>query len=138
MRSQRLWIIGSAIICVLVIGILLVEHFLDADTYRPRIQAALSTSLRRPVQLGHLSFSLLSGNLVAESASIADDPAFSPQPFLTAKGIHIGVQTGALLFLPGDTHHRPHHGRTHHRARSQPERRLELLQPRRRVEAQPK
>ena len=98
MRSQRLWIIGSAIICVLVIGILLVEHFLDADTYRPRIQAALSTSLRRPVQLGHLSFSLLSGNLVAESASIADDPAFSPQPFLTAKGIRIGVEPGALLF----------------------------------------
>lgn len=103
MRSQRLWIIVSATISVLVIGIFTVGHFLDADTYRPRIQAALSTSLGRPVQLGHLSFSLFSGNLVAESASIADDPAFSAQPFLTAKDIRIGVETGPLVL-----HHEIH------------------------------
>ena len=98
MRPQRLWAIVSVTVLVLVIGIFVVQHLLDVDTYRPRIQAALSTSLKRPVQLGHLSFSLLSGNLVAESASIADDPAFSSQPFLTAKDIRIGVQTGPLVF----------------------------------------
>jgi AsmA protein len=103
MRSQRLWIIVSAVAVLVVIGIFAVQHFLDADTYRPRIQAALSTSLGRPVQLGHLSFSLFSGKLVAETASIADDPAFSGGPFLTAKDIRIGVETGALLF-----HHEIH------------------------------
>jgi AsmA protein len=96
MKSKRLWIVVSAV-AALLIGIFAVQHFLDADTYRPRIQAALSSSLGRPVQLGHLSFSL-SGKLVAESASIADDPAFSSEPFLTAKDIRIRVQTAPLLF----------------------------------------
>jgi AsmA protein len=48
--------------------------------------------------LGHLGFSLFSGSLVADGLSIGDDAAFSSQPFLTAKTIHIGVETGPLLF----------------------------------------
>ncbi|HEX5236740.1 MAG TPA: AsmA family protein [Silvibacterium sp.] len=97
-RTQRIWIIVAAIIVVLLIAIFIVDHFLDADTYRPRVEAALSQSLGRPVQLGHLSFSIFSGSLVAKTPSIEDDPAFSNQPFLTAKDIRIGVDTGAFLF----------------------------------------
>lgn len=98
MKIKRTWMILAAAVALLLIGFFVVQHLLDADTYRGRIEAALSDSLGRPVQLGHLSFSLFSGSLVASSPSIADDPAFSNQPFLTAKEILIGVETGALLF----------------------------------------
>lgn len=94
---KRRWIIPAAVAAALLVGFLIVQHFLDADTYRGRIEATLSDSLGRPVQLGHLSFSLFTGSLVAEAPSIADDPAFSTQPFMTAEDVHIGVQTGALL-----------------------------------------
>ena len=94
---KRRWIIPAAVAAALLVGFLIVQHFLDADTYRGRIEATLSDSLGRPVQLGHLSFSLFTGSLVAEAPSIADDPAFSTQPFVTAEDVHIGVQTGALL-----------------------------------------
>lgn len=94
---KRRWIIPAAMAAALLVGFLIVQHFLDADTYRGRIEATLSDSLGRPVQLGHLSFSLFTGSLVAEAPSIADDPAFSTQPFMTAEDVHIGVQTGALL-----------------------------------------
>lgn len=94
---KRRWIIPAAMAAALLVGFLIVQHFLDADTYRGRIEATLSDSLGRPVQLGHLSFSLFTGSLVAEAPSIADDPAFSTQPFMTAEDVHIRVQTGALL-----------------------------------------
>jgi AsmA protein len=97
-KIKRSWIILAAVVVVLVIGFLVVQHLLDADTYRGRIEAAISDSLGRQARLGHLDFSLFSGSLVAEAPSISDDPAFSNQPFLTAKSAHIGVEMGPLIF----------------------------------------
>jgi AsmA protein len=95
---KRSWMILAGVVVVILVALFIVQHLLNADTYRGRIEAALSDSLGRPVQLGHLDFSLFTGSLVADAPSIADDPAFSTQPFLTAKDIHIGVEVGALLF----------------------------------------
>jgi AsmA protein len=92
MKSKRIWIILAAVLCILLIGAFAIDHFLNADTYRGRIEAALSQSLNRPVTLGHLSFSIFTGSLEASSLSIADDPSFSSAPFLTAKDIRIGVK----------------------------------------------
>src|SRR6185437_6192517 len=97
-KFKRVWIIVAVVVAVLIIGFFVAQHFLNADNYRGRIEAALSDSLGRQVQLGHLDFSLFSGSLVATTPSISDDPTFSNQPFLTAKDIHIGVEVGKLLF----------------------------------------
>jgi AsmA protein len=97
-KIKRSWTIPAAAVALLLIAALVANHLLDADTYRARIEGALADSLGRPVQLGHLTFSLLSGSLLAESPSIADDPAFSSQPFLTAKDVRIGVEMAPLLF----------------------------------------
>ena len=97
-KFQRVWFVVAVVVAVLIIGFFVAQHFLNADTYRGRIEAALSDSLGRQVQLGHLDFSLFSGSLVASAPSISDDPSFSNQPFLTAKDIHIGVEVGKLLF----------------------------------------
>jgi AsmA protein len=99
MDRRRLWItiaaIAGGIILILLIAI---PFLLNADNYRPRIQAMLSDATGRQVTLGHLSFSLFSGALTADQLSIADDPAFSRQPFLQAKKIDIGIEVGPLLF----------------------------------------
>lgn len=97
MKNKRIWIILAAVVCILLIGAFALEHFLDANTYRGRIEAALSQSLNRQVQLGNLSFSIFTGSLDASSLSIADDPSFSRRPFLTAKDIRIGVQVWPLI-----------------------------------------
>jgi len=97
-KIKRGWILLAAVAGVLLIGFFIVQHFLDADTYRDRIEAAISDALGRPAKLGQLDFSLFSGSLVAEAPSISDDPAFSNQPFMTAKDVHIGVEVGPLLF----------------------------------------
>lgn len=97
MKNKRIWIILAAVVCLLLIGAFALDHFLNANTYRGRIEAALSQSLNRQVRLGNLSFSIFTGSLEASSLSIADDPSFSRQPFLTAKDIRIGVHIWPLI-----------------------------------------
>ena len=96
---QKRWVkVTVAVAALLVIAIVLIPFFVNADTFRPMLQDQLSTALGRRVTLGHISFSLFSGSLVAENIAIADDPAFSAAPFIQAKSLHIGIETGPFLF----------------------------------------
>jgi AsmA protein len=87
-----------AVVVLLLLVALLVPLFINANTFRPTLESQLSDALGRKVALGNLSFSLFSGSLVADNISVADDPAFSPKPFLQAQSLHIGVEVGPLLF----------------------------------------
>ena len=57
----------------------------------------MSAALGRTVKLGNLYFSPFSGSLVANDLSIADDPAFSTSPFLSARQLRIGVEMKPLI-----------------------------------------
>ena len=96
---QKRWmkiLIGA--VALVVVVVVAVPIFFNADTFRPKLQDQLSSALGRQVTLGHLSLSLLSGSLVADDISIADDPAFSSSVFLQAKSLHIGVELKPLIF----------------------------------------
>ncbi len=96
---RKRWIQAITAVAVLGLVILLVIPFVvNADSFRPQIESQLSSSLNRKVTLGHLSLSLLTGSLVAEDISIADDPALSSTPFLEAKKLNLGIEIGQLLF----------------------------------------
>ncbi|UWZ83667.1 AsmA family protein [Occallatibacter riparius] len=97
MKKRWLKIVG-AVAAVFVLLLLLIPLFVNGETFRPTVESKLSAALNRKVALGHLSFSLFSGSLVANDISISDDPAFSPSPFVKAKDIKIGVEVGALIF----------------------------------------
>jgi AsmA protein len=97
-KKHPLISIVVALVVLLLLAVLLVPLFINANTFRPTLESQLSDALGRKVTLGSLSFSLFSGSLVADNISIADDPAFSPKPFLQAKSLHIGVEVGPLLF----------------------------------------
>ncbi len=101
---QRRWVkiaIMAAVVVIVVIGV--IPFFVNADAFRPKVESQLSTSLGRKVTLSHLSFSLITGSLIADNISVADDPAFATAPFLEAKELHIGVELGPFLF-----HHQVH------------------------------
>lgn len=96
---RKTWVkIVLGIVAAFIVVIALIPLFVNADTFRPKIQNELSSSLGRKVTLGHLSLSVLSGSLVAEDISIADDPAASQTPFIEAKKLNIGILLGQLLF----------------------------------------
>ncbi len=97
MRKRWIKIVGAVAALGLVI-LAAVPFLVNADSFRPQIESQLSSSLNRKVTLGHLSFSLLTGSLVAENISIADDPSLSSTPFLEAKKLDLRIEVGQLLF----------------------------------------
>jgi len=96
---QKRWVkIAAAIAALFVLVIILVPFLVNADSFRPTLENQLSSALGRKITLGHLTFSVLRGSIVASDISIADDPAFSTSPFIEAKSLSIGVEVAPLLF----------------------------------------
>jgi len=83
-----------ALLVVVPVGVWL---FLDANQFRPTLEAMMSDALGRKVSIGHIRVALLSGSIAAESLSIADDPAFGTAPFVTAKSVNVGVDLMPLI-----------------------------------------
>jgi hypothetical protein len=88
----------GALVALFVIVAVCLPLFLNADSFRTRIETTLTKSLGRKVSIGKLELSVWSGGLVATNASVADDPAFSNQPFIQADTVKIGVELLPLIF----------------------------------------
>lgn len=97
MKKKILYIAGG-LAGVVVILVITAYLLLDANSFRPTIEAQLSNALGRKVQVGDLKLSLFAGGISARDISIADDPAFSHTPFLSAKSVDVGVEMMPLLF----------------------------------------
>jgi AsmA protein len=95
--KRTLRIVGI-IIAVLLVIVIALPFFVDANSFRPRLESELTAALGRQVKVGNLSFSLLSGSVGADDISIADDPAFSKEPFVRAKALRVGVDIVPLIF----------------------------------------
>src|ERR1700677_2303923 len=88
--------IGAVVALVLLVAVCL-PLFLNADSFRARIESTLTKSLGRKVTIGKLDLSVWTGGLVATNATVADDPAFSTQPFIQADSVKIGVEILPLV-----------------------------------------
>lgn len=88
----------AIIVAVLIVIVIAIPFFIDANTFRPKLESELSDALGRPAKVGNLSLSLLSGGVTADDISIADDPAFSKAPFVQAKSLKVGVELIPLIF----------------------------------------
>ena len=82
---------------LLVVALVAIPFLISPNQFRPTIEEKLSAALGRPVTVGNMSLSLFSGALAADDLSIADDPAFSKSPFLTAKSLKVGVEMMPLI-----------------------------------------
>lgn len=97
-RAKKTIAIAAIVVGVILLVLIVTPFFINADQFRPEIAATLSQKLGRTVQLGHVSVSLFSGSLSADQISIADDPAYSSEPFLTAKSLSVGIDVMPLIF----------------------------------------
>ncbi len=96
--SRRTLKIAGIVVAAGVIILIAIPLFINVDSFRPKIESELTNTLGRPVTLGKLSLSLLSGTVGVEDVSIADDPAFSKSPFITAKSLEVDVELMPLIF----------------------------------------
>lgn len=96
---MKRWVkILLAVAALVVLVATAIPLFVKANTFRPVIEKQLSATLGREVKFGDLRLSVFSGSLIAQDLSIADDPAFSAAPFVTAKELRIGVSLRPLIF----------------------------------------
>src|SRR5258708_14574874 len=86
------------VVGVLIVIVIIVPFFIDANSFRPKLESELSGALGRQVKVGNLSLSLLSGSVTADDISIADDPAFAKTPFRQPKSLTSGRKLIPLIF----------------------------------------
>jgi AsmA protein len=90
--------IAAIVVGVLIVIVIAIPFFVDANSFRPKLESQLSDALGRQVKVGNISLSLLFGGVTADDISIADDPAFSKTPFVQAKSLKVGVELIPLIF----------------------------------------
>ena len=95
--KKLIYIVGG-IIVLLLVAVLILPFVIDANRYRPEIEDLMSKALNRKVDIGNIQLSIFSGGVAVDNLSIADDPAFSRAPFLTAKSITVAVELMPLIF----------------------------------------
>jgi AsmA protein len=91
-------IIAGIVVVVLILIVLALPLFFNANQFKPALESDLSATLGRKVEIGNIKLAVFSGGVTIDSLSIADDPAFSPSPFLQAKELTAGVALIPLIF----------------------------------------
>ena len=94
---KRILKIIGIIVAVLVVILIAIPFFINVNSFRPRIEAEATQALGRQVKVGNLSLSILSGSVSADNISIAEDPAFGNNAFVTAKSLKVGVELMPLI-----------------------------------------
>ncbi len=97
MKKKPLMIVG-VIIAVILLLLLALPMFVNANKFKPTLETQLTSALGRKVTIGDLSLAIFSGGVTVSDLAIADDPAFSKSPFLTAKSLTVGVELMPLIF----------------------------------------
>src|SRR5665213_3230212 len=94
---KRILVAVGVVAAILILVAVVAPFFVNANQFRPLLETKLAKALGRPVKLGELKLSLLSGGVTASDLSIGDDPKFSPSAFLSARSVTIGVDLAPLV-----------------------------------------
>lgn len=94
---KRILVACGVIALVSLLAVVAIPFLIDANQFRPRLEAELTTALGRPVKLGNLKLSIWSGTIEATDISIAEDPAFGKSAFLSSKSLAIDVEVKPLV-----------------------------------------
>jgi AsmA protein len=81
-----------------LIILLALPLFVNANQFKPTLETKLGAALGRQVTIGDIKLAIFSGGVTVSDIAIADDPAFSKSPFLTAKSLTVGVELIPLIF----------------------------------------
>ena len=97
MKRKPLLIVGGIVVLLFLI-ILALPFFINVNQFKPTLETKLGVAMGRKVGIGDIGLSIISGSVAVKDVSVADDPAFSNSPFLTAKSLDVGVEMMPLIF----------------------------------------
>lgn len=94
---KHIAIIAGIVVVVLLCGVVVLPFLINPNDFRPMLESKLSDALGRQVTLGDLKLSILGGAVTAGDLSVADDPAYNRNPFVTAKSLRVAVDLWPLI-----------------------------------------
>jgi AsmA protein len=95
---KKLLLIGAGLVLLIVVVAVAAVVFLDANRFRPQVQATLEQGLHRKVSLGDLHLNWFPTRVQANNVQIAEDPRFqSSKPFAELQQLNIAVNLLPLL-----------------------------------------
>jgi AsmA protein len=97
MKRKPILIVGGIVVLLFLI-ILALPFFINVNQFKPTLETKLGVAMGRKVGIGDIGLSIISGSVTVKDVSVADDPAFSNSPFLTAKSLDVGVEMMPLIF----------------------------------------
>jgi AsmA protein len=97
MNKKKNYTLVGIVVAVFIVVLLLLPLLVNVDTLRPQVEQQASAALGRDVTIGKLSLAVLAGGVTADDITIADDPAFSNQPFVKAKSLDVSVDLWPLI-----------------------------------------
>jgi AsmA protein len=95
---KKLLTILGIVVVILLLAAVILPHVIDVNHFKPEIQTQITDALGRKVTIGNIELAIFSGGVKVDDVVIADDPNFSPSPFLQAKEVKVGVGLMALIF----------------------------------------
>ena len=98
MKMKKPFVIIGAIAAALLLLVLCLPLFINANQFKPTLETKLTAALGRNVTIGDIKLAIFSGGVTVSDVSISDDPNFSKSPFLTAKSLGVGVELLPLIF----------------------------------------
>jgi len=96
MTRKIIYVLGGLIGLVLLIAMLL-PFIIDANKFKPQIEAAAESALGRKVTITNIRLALFSGGVSVEDIAISEDPKFGTGSFLNAKSVAVGVEMMPLI-----------------------------------------
>lgn len=98
-KSRRHWVRALLLLCTTLLLVGCIAPFVNAARFGGRIQAALESSLGRPVKFQRIYFTLFSGpGFSLEGVTIGEDPRYGLEPFAYVPVLEARVRLDKLLF----------------------------------------
>lgn len=95
---KRILLIGLALVALVIVAVLVVPPFIDLGAYKARFLPLVEEALQRKLDVGEVRFRIFPMPSVRIAAlNVSDNPAFSKEPFFTARQIKLQLKFWPLL-----------------------------------------
>lgn len=95
---KKVLLIGAGVVAALIVILLLLPPFIDLGAYKAQYLPLVEEALGRKVDVGEVRLRIVPApSIRLSSLKVSDNPAFSPDPFFTAKELRLHLKLWPLL-----------------------------------------